>query len=351
MHHCFSVNNPTAEAAELSGGRVNVTPYASAGDGTSGNPWVDALRNAIAAKKDETTYYMPQGHYKDESTLLIPYNDIRIEGDGGQGTIATTIHYDKTDGSTCWKFAPPAGPNGKRTYINGITVRGVAFRGAGKPTGSCIEIEALRRGLFEDISIWRWDGDKENFSNKGIWTKGWDTVTFRDIWIYRTPTCFYIDKNPNFHGIDADHFVFENMYLACGNREHGIAMHFVAPHITNVSLFGTNAIMHANKGIYIQNRGSGGHGTTVSLNDLRIETGSRPDCWGIYVDTDYIVNFLCNNIRVAGGYNGFYFRGAAALTLMNCYVMGGDYYKETGYVAYDIDAHKDTPLVHDQRHL
>lgn len=341
----FLSNNPTAEAAELSGGRVNVTPYASAGDGTSGNPWVDALRNAIAAKKDETTYYMPQGHYKDESTLLIPYNDIRIEGDGGQGTIATTIHYDKTDGSTCWKFAPPAGPNGKRTYINGITVRGVAFRGAGKPTGSCIEIEALRRGLFEDISIWRWDGDKENFSNKGIWTKGWDTVTFRDIWIYRTPTCFYIDKNPNFHGIDADHFVFENMYLACGNREHGIAMHFVAPHITNVSLFGTNAIMHANKGIYIQNRGSGGHGTTVSLNDLRIETGSRPDCWGIYVDTDYIVNFLCNNIRVAGGYNGFYFRGAAALTLMNCYVMGGDYYKETGYVAYDIDAHKDTPLV------
>ena len=145
--------NPATEGAGLADGRVNVTPYASAGDGTSGNPWVDALRNAIADRKGETNYYLPQGHYKDESTLLIPYNDIKIEGDGGHSTIATTIHYDKTDGSTCWKFAPPAGPDGKRTYINGITVRGVAFRGAGKPTGSCIEIEALRRDESSGVPL------------------------------------------------------------------------------------------------------------------------------------------------------------------------------------------------------
>ena len=39
------------------------------------------------------------------------------------------------------------------TYINGITVRGVAFRGAGKPTGSCIEIEALRRDESSGVPL------------------------------------------------------------------------------------------------------------------------------------------------------------------------------------------------------
>ena len=65
----------------------------------------------------------------------------------------------------------------------------------------------------------------------------------------------------------------------------------------------------------------------------------------MYVDTDYIVNFLVTNVRISGGFNGFYFRGAANVTLMNTYVMGGDYFQETGYVAYDIDAYRDTPLV------
>ena len=159
-----------APAEPREDGRINVTPYASAGDGSIDNPWVDALRNALKAKGGGTVYYMPSGNYKDDATLWVKHNQVRIVGDGGATSIATTVLYDKTDGSTCWKFAPPEGEDGKRTYINGITVQGVCFRGRGKPPGTAIEIEAQRNGLFEDISIWRWDGDKENFSNKGIWT-------------------------------------------------------------------------------------------------------------------------------------------------------------------------------------
>ena len=334
-----------APAEPREDGRINVTPYASAGDGSIDNPWVDALRNALKAKGGGTVYYMPSGNYKDDATLWVKHNQVRIVGDGGATSIATTVLYDKTDGSTCWKFAPPEGEDGKRTYINGITVQGVCFRGRGKPTGTAIEIEALRNGLFEDISIWRWDGDKENFSNKGIWTKGWDTVTFRNIRVYRVPKCIYIDKNPNFPNLDADHFHFQDIYLVAGNRERGVGMEIVAPYVTNLTIDGTNAICHVQKGIYIHNKGSGGSGTNVSISDIRVESGSRPGAWGVYVDTDYIVNFLVRNVRTSGGFNGFYFRGVAALTLMNCYTMGGTFFKDNGYVAYDIDAYQDTPVV------
>jgi len=307
---------------------------------------VDALRNALRAHGGGTTYYMPAGTYRDTSTLWVKDNNIRIIGDGGASSIATTVLYDETDGSTCWKFAPPPATGaGKRTYINGITVRGICFRGRGKPTGTAIEIEALRNGLFEDVSIWRWDGDKENFSNKGIWTKGWDTITFRNIRVYRVPKCIYIDKNPNFPNLDADHFHFQDLYLAPGNRDAGVGMEIVAPHVTNLTVDGTNAIAHALVGVHLHNQGTGGHGSTVSLNDIRVESGSRPGSWGIRVETDYIVNFLVNNVRISGGFNGMYFRGAANLTLMNCYVMGGSFFEESGYVAYDVDAHGDTPLV------
>ncbi len=323
--------------------RVNVTAYASAGDGSSAKPWVNALRNALEAKGGGTTYYMPAGNYQDESTLWIKDNDISIEGDGGASTIATTVLYDEIDGSTCWKFAPPEQAEGK--YINGITVRGICFRGRGKPTGSAIEIEAMRRGMFEDLAVWRWDGDKKDFSNKGIWIKGWDTLTFRNIRVYRVPKCIYIDKNPNFPSLDADHFHFQDIYLVAGNRERGIGMEIVAPHVTNVTVDGTNAICHVQKGIYLHNRGTGGHGTNVSLNDIRVESGSRPGAWGVYVDTDYIVNFLVKNVRTSGGFNGFYVHGAAGLTLMNCYAMGGTFFKDSGYVAYDLDAYGDTSVV------
>jgi hypothetical protein len=115
--------------------------------------------------------------------------------------------------------------------------------------------------------------------------------------------------------------------------------------VTNLTIDGTNAICHVQKGIYIHNRGSGGNGMNVSISDVRVESGSRPGAWGVYVDTDYIVNFLVRNVRTSGGFNGFYFRGAAGLTLQNTYVMGGTYFEQSGYVAYDLDAYQDTPVV------
>ena len=115
--------------------------------------------------------------------------------------------------------------------------------------------------------------------------------------------------------------------------------------MTNLTLDGTNVIAHALIGIHLHNKGTGGNGTNISLKDIRVESGSRSGSWGIYVDTDYIVNFLVQNVRTSGGFNGFYFRGAAALTLMNCYVMGGSFFEKTGYVAYDLDAYQDTSIV------
>lgn len=340
----FSQSQPD-QSSTSSDARINVTAYASSGSGSNDDPWVDALRNALVAKGGGTTYYLPAGFYQDESTLWIQHDDVKIIGDGGNSTIATTILYDETDGSTCWKFAPPADEANKRNYLSGITVKGVCFRGGGKPTGSAIEVEALRRGVFEDISIWRWDGDKKNFSNKGIWTKGWDTITFRNIRVYRVPKCIFLDKNPNFPSIDVDHFHFEDLYLIPGNRDVGVGMEIVAPNVTNLTIDGTNVIAHALIGIHLHNKGTGGNGTNVSLKDIRVESGSRPGSWGIYVDTDHIVNFLVQNVRASGGFNGFYFRGAASLTLMNCFAMGGTAFEETGYVAYDVDAYGDTPLV------
>jgi len=336
---------PLAPAADARDGRVNVTPYSSIGSGTPEDPWVDALRNAMAAKGGGHTYYLPAGYYKDTRTLLIQDNNVRIEGDDGVGASVTTVLYDETDGSTCWKFAPRPDPNRKRNCLGGLWVQGIAFRGGGKPTGTAIEIEAVRRGIFEDIAIWRWDGDKKNFSNKGIWIKGWDALTFKQLTVYRVPKCIYIDKNPEFATIDADHFHFQDISLVCGNRDVGVGIEIVAPYVTNLIIDGTNSICHSLKGIYFHNKGTNGVSRNISLNNIRVETGGRPDSWGVYVDADQTINFVANNVMIASGFNGFYLRGMQNITLMNCYVMGGTVYQETGYVAYDIDAGGDSPVV------
>ncbi len=325
---------------------IDVRRFAVSGSGTPDDPWVDALRNALALGNDQV-YHLPAGYYRDESTLTITQSNIRIGGDGGDGASLTHVVYEQTDGSSCWKFESPPGK-----YLAGIHVSGIMFRGNMKATGAALEIESIRRGIFDDIQINRFQGDQTTFQNKGVWLKGWDQLSFRRLRCYRVTKCIYIDTNPNHPTIDADHFHFEDTHLVPGDKRHGVGIEIVADDVTNLIFDGTNIIAGANKGVYFHNASKRSQGLNFTLENLRIEQGGYyADSWGVYIDhKDTLRQFVARNVRVSSGYHGFYLRGCAYSTMENCFVMGGARSgvhgdRESGYTAYDIDTYGKTPLV------
>ena len=49
-------------------------------------------------------------------------------GDAGEPSSATKVIYERTDGSSCWKFMPKPG----KKYIFGVMIRGIHISGEGK---------------------------------------------------------------------------------------------------------------------------------------------------------------------------------------------------------------------------
>lgn len=331
------------------GGRdswVDVRGFAVSGSGSRADPWVDALRRALEVYGDGHVYHLPGGYYRDESTLIIRNANLRIIGDGGFPAI-TTVLYEKTDGTSCWKFESPRGK-----YLAAIEVSDIRFLGDMKATGAALEIESIRGGLFEGIHIVRFQGDQTTFNNKGVWLKGWDAITFRRLRCYRVTKCVFIDISPNHPTIDADHFHFEDMVLVPGDKAHGVGIEIVADHVTNLIIDGTNTIAVANKGIYFHNASKASLGLNFTLQNVRIEQGGYgADGWGVYIDhKDTLRQLVARNVRVSSGYHGFYLRGCAYTTMQNCFVMGGAYSgvhgdRDSGYMAYDIDSRGSSPLV------
>jgi len=327
---------------------IDVRSHAASGEGTRADPWVDALRNALAVHGSDHTYHLPGGFYQDSSALVIQNDNVSIIGDGGEGATLTTVIYEKDDGSSCWKFL--SREPGK--YLAGIHVRGIHFFGNMKATGAAIEIESIRRGVFDDILITRFQGDQTTWANKGVWLKGWDSISFRRLRCYRVTRCIFIDVNPNHPTIDADHFHFEDVTLVPGDKAHGVGIEVVADHVMNLVFDGTNTIAGANKGVYWHNRGKSAMGLNFTLENVRIEQGGyRDDSWGVFIEhSDTLRQFVARGVRVSSGYHGFYLRGVGYITMDNCFVMGGATSgrhgdRESGYTAYDIDAYGKMPVV------
>lgn len=318
--------------------KINVTWYASSGDGSYGSKWVNALRNAFAANNGRCRYHSPRGDYEDATTIVLDHDVVvgytQFTGDG---VGVTRYFYNQTDDTSLMKLCA----NAEAAGLLFTVIRGMSFHGQLTATGAALEIVRASRMVVEDVGFW--DFNEDTTHSKGVWTKGHENIRFRNISMYRVLKCFHLDENPGDATIDADIFSFEKIQLNPDDQDNGYGF-YITSTSGDVRLynckFGPNVnISKAKYAIYWDAPNADATCVGFSIEELRVEQGDtgNKDCWALYVNYGSVVERInIKNTRLSSSINGIDIATKPYTVILD----GVNFAMGAGYTAYDIDSYR-----------
>jgi len=290
-----------------------------------------AMNRAIAAVnafEGQVRLTLPRGAMV-ISTALDPIAKARSHIEG-QGPFATQINFTATTGS-CFTFSLPGATPGE---LSQCSISGIGFNAAGNTTGqkAAIEFVVCSGFIVQDVWVLNWASDALVDPSIGIWSRGHETVSFRNCVIYADRPIF-LDKNPTDPNIDADSYCLENVSLVA-NFANGVeAAHPEESSIVigdgvnvdNFTVTGQANWLGGTHGLYLEDTGGVASGRTFQgwhISNVRREQPSAATAgYCIYVKLQgrYMYSGLFANVAAGTDpSNGFYFRNCQYVTLLNC---------------------------------
>lgn len=294
---------------------INCVWYASSGDGID-TFWVDALRNALAAQGSGTfrTYFLPGGQYEDASTMT--YDGAGNFNIIGAGIGVTLVHYAVADTSSMWKFLLSTASK----IISKVKISNMTFDGDNTAEGAALEFIDCTECAIENIFIDDW---KAANTSTGIWVKGRDSFSFRNVEI-EAKIGILLDVNPNHGTLDIDHFSFHNIYIKPADATNGFGFKILGS-ISELSTSGFIAIATTKYGVYwVPTADEGRDSWGVDFFNIRVETGNT-SAWAFYIDlnTKQVRNVSFTNCIASGSHNGWFLRDCFNVVLNNCQAQAG----------------------------
>ena len=306
-------------------GYIDVRSYAVSGTGTTGDPWVDALRAAYAANGAGFHYHLPAGHYEDVTTIDVNgAGAIRITGDGEE---VTFIHYATADATSAIKI------HNNGVIATEISISDLSIDGDGTATGAGLEFEDVRNVVCKRMII---EGFDAGTSGIGIWLKGRDNMLFENIWFFQTPICFFVDNNPNIN-IDLDTVTFRNIFINPQDFDNGYGWKMTANSGMYNLIWDQIAIAKCLYGVYYKADTADTVIDTWDFRNMRLEQGDtvNKDSVAFHLEGDATYRLrqvLFQNVYFGDSYNSIEMIYGQGVLFNNCWFTGG-----AGYTNIDID--------------
>jgi hypothetical protein len=295
----------------VQGAPINILDYGASPSASASANRI-AIQAAITAGGSNCNVYFPAGNYAVDAEITIANDRVNLIG---AGKYATTITFQPTANSTCFKFVRAATTSNQgsicdlairsddNTYVkfamhfvdvSGYKISNVVI-GGGVAVGNS--------GFWTDPT----------YSSYGIYIQGRDTTSFNDITVFADKP-IVVAPNPNGAiEISIDHFNFNNCYL--GATYNPCIIFTTGVVATQVSFTGYQAWVLGEGGFYWVDATTPGASNGLSFQNVRYENNRDQSTYFIHIDVASGVQ----NVQVSGGQfgytNGFYLRGINQISL------------------------------------
>jgi uncharacterized protein (TIGR03437 family) len=289
---------------------VSVMSYGAKGDGVTDD--TVAIQATIDGVGAYGAVYFPRGTYRVTAGLRVTKDRVALRG---AGKYASQLQFQPSqDNLTLLTFS-----NGSaELWQNELSDLGIKSEGNTRPKTAIKVVDA--DGIYiHNIVIYPFASAAHNAV--GIQLQGRETGTLSkiDSW---ADLPLWIDKNPNYAGLDLDHYHFADLYLLANNTQPVIKV-TDGVRLTNVTFDGFQAWVNGSNGLYWNDTTSTGVSYNLSFKNVRWEQGSSG--WMFYLNHHLgIQNLTLSTLtaNVSAGTNGFYLRHVNGVSFDNVAYQG-----------------------------